>query len=107
MPWYGVDFDGTLTEEGTGWEDPRPVLKMVARVKAWLAEGKDVRIFTARVCNGDLHNQRAVVTAWCIKHLGQPLTVTNEKDWDIMEIWDDKAIGIIHNTGDIKNAQVS
>ena len=52
--WIGVDLDGTLAEY-LGWQGMghigEPIAPMVERVKAWLAEGKDVRIFTARVCS--------------------------------------------------------
>lgn len=47
--WIGVDLDGTLAEY-TGWHGPGhigpPIPKMLDRVKNWLAEGVDVRIFT-------------------------------------------------------------
>ena len=52
MGWIGVDLDGTLAEYH-GWHDDgrigKPILPMVARVKKWLAEGKEVRIVTERV----------------------------------------------------------
>ena len=49
--WIGVDLDGTLAQYG-GWNggligDPVPL--MLQRVKEWIADGKDVRIMTARV----------------------------------------------------------
>jgi hypothetical protein len=50
--WIGVDFDGTLATYGR-WAGPTqlgdPIAPMVDRVKRWLAEGREVRIFTARV----------------------------------------------------------
>ena len=49
--WIGVDLDGTLAEYH-GWNDGKigePIQLMVERVKRWLAEGKSVRIMTARV----------------------------------------------------------
>ena len=100
--WIAVDFDGTLMSEGASWDDGVPVPKMLERVKEWLAQGREVRIFTARVCNNDSRHQRPVIEAWCMKHLGRILSVTNEKDWDLDQIWDDKAFGVIHNTGELK-----
>lgn len=50
--WIAVDLDGTLAQydETTGFpEIGPPVPRMVERVKAWLAYGLDVRIFTARI----------------------------------------------------------
>ena len=50
--WIGVDLDGTLARYD-GWKGPEhigePLMPMVERVKAWLAEGREVRIMTARV----------------------------------------------------------
>jgi len=57
--WIGVDFDCTLAEYH-GWNGGElgpPIPAMVERVKAWLAEGREVRIFTARVAETGLRNQ--------------------------------------------------
>jgi hypothetical protein len=55
--WVGVDLDGTLAKYDA-WLGPTeigpPVKPMVARVKKWLAEGRDVRIFTARVAEPEV-----------------------------------------------------
>ena len=49
--WIGVDLDGTLAHYG-GWVEPerigQPIAPMVARIKEWLGQGIEVRIFTAR-----------------------------------------------------------
>lgn len=99
MSWIGVDLDGTLAEYG-GWKGPDnigdPVPKMLARVKKWLSEGKDVRIFTARAY---IPEQVPPVEVWCLKWLGVKLPVTNVKDFAMIELWDDRAIQIIANTG--------
>jgi hypothetical protein len=54
--WIGVDLDGTLAYYDKNDYDPLhigyPLVPMVRRVKAWIKEGKDVRIFTARVDGG-------------------------------------------------------
>lgn len=50
--WYGVDLDGTLALYVTWVSNTHigePVPRMLARVKQWLEEKKEVRIFTARV----------------------------------------------------------
>ena len=99
MGWIGVDLDGTLAEYG-GWIGPNnigePVPKMLARVKKWLSEGKDVRIFTARAY---IPEQVPPVKAWTKKWLGVELEVTNVKDFAMIELWNDRAIQIITNTG--------
>lgn len=104
--WIGVDLDGTLAHYD-GWKgiehigDPVPV--MLARVKRWIAEGKDVRIVTARVVKtrDPFEQNRAgyAVLQWCEKHIGKWLPVTNEKDLGMVELWDDRAIQVITNTG--------
>lgn len=107
--WIGVDLDGTLAhyEPGSPWnglEIGEPVPAMVARVRRWLAEGRDVRIFTARVApiNGSHQPDlvvRQAVTDWCIAHLGSALPVTATKDYNCLEIWDDRAVQVERNTG--------
>ena len=49
--WIGVDLDGTLAyyDYWRGKEDiGPPIPKMLMRIKQWIAEGKIVKIFTAR-----------------------------------------------------------
>lgn len=106
--WIGVDLDGTLAhyDHWRGVEHiGEPIPEMVERVKAWLANGQEVRIFTARVWteSGLLTDSPAVVPIqdWCYKHLGQILLVTCEKDRDMSELWDDRAICVERNTGRI------
>lgn len=103
--WIGVDLDGTLAIY-TGWEGPthigEPVPLMLARVKQWLADGRDVRIFTARVGTADAIEREQVVgalDAWCLQHFGTVLPVTCTKDYGMVELWDDRAVQVIQNTG--------
>lgn len=100
--WVGVDLDGTLAhyiafEGPTSIGDPIPA--MVDRVKRWLAMGQDVRIFTARISDGELATRTAIVE-WCVKHIGQALPVTNVKDYAMVELWDDRCVQVIPNTGE-------
>lgn len=47
-------------------------------------------------------NGQDVVTPieqWCEKYLGQKLPVTCSKDFGMLELWDDRAIQIVSNTG--------
>jgi hypothetical protein len=37
-----------------------------------------------------------------LKHIGQILPITNIKDPELVEIWDDRAIGVNQNVGTIK-----
>ncbi len=103
--WIGVDLDGTLAHYTTWPKDGsigEPIPVMVDRVKGWLAEGKDVRIFTARVAcedRDDRDKQYGLITEWCLEHLGQILTVTCQKDYGMIELWDDRCEQVIPNTG--------
>ena len=101
--WIGVDLDGTLAEYG-GWQGPHhigaPVMPMVRRVLDWCNAGKDVRIFTARVAHDDDGCALAAIEAWCQEHLGRVLPVTNVKDYGMVELWDDRAVQVIQNTGE-------
>lgn len=115
--WIGVDFDGTLAMDNGGRvDDPLglPITLMVARVKQWLADGRDVRIFTARAARTDestyhgyydntgdtFHaKQEQLITEWCIEHLGCALPITATKDFMMAELWDDRAVQVMANTG--------
>lgn len=101
MGWIGVDLDGTLAHyEGfiDEYHIGPPIPLMVERVKKWLEEGKDVRIFTARIHKQDFSVEYNI-HQWCIEHIGQKLEVTNVKDYEMIELWDDRAIQVIANTG--------
>lgn len=102
-PWIGVDLDGTLAEYDhfRGVEQVgAPVPAMVERVKGWLAKGLDVRIFTARVAEPQRDAALPPIEAWCEEHLGQKLTVTNVKDFGMVELWDDRCVQVVPNTGE-------
>jgi hypothetical protein len=107
--WIGVDLDGTLAVYNRGdlfhnentYIGP-PVEPMLARVKKWLADGLEVRIFTARVSEehpGDLQKIREAIETWCLTHIGQVLKITNVKDYSMIELWDDRSVQVIPNTG--------
>ena len=110
-PWIGVDLDGTLAVYN-GWNGPEhigePVPAMVERIKGWLGEGLEVRIFTARVA-GDrdgLHPRAtiAIIQNWLETEAGLPkLPVTNVKDFNMVELYDDRAVQVEFNTGRLMN----
>lgn len=97
--WMGVDFDGTLAHY-TEWKgvgvlgDPIPA--MVERVKAWLAEGRRVKLLTARHENPDCV---LALKVWCKVHIGTVLEITGVKDRHMFELWDDRAVQVVSNTG--------
>lgn len=111
--WIGVDLDGTLAVY-EGWDDGRigePVPLMLERVKRWLAEGYEVKIVTGRVGRPDaarvsntpekIEEMRKKVEDWTERHVGRRLQVTNEKDYDMLELWDDLVVQVEENTGRI------
>lgn len=100
--WTGVDLDGTLAHY-SGWKGinhiGKPIPKMVNRVKALIADGKTVKIFTARVAEGEL--AKGPIRKW-LKENGLPdLEITNVKDFGMEELYDDRAIQVKPNTGEI------
>lgn len=99
--WIGVDLDGTLAQYA-GFKGPEnvgpPVPRMLERVKAWLAEGREVRIFTARVAGGDEYS-REVIQNWCAANGLPRLAVTNEKDYGMIVLYDDRCVQVEMNTG--------
>jgi len=99
--WRAVDLDGTLAHyDDDGWKSPEhigePVPLMVERVKRWIAMGEDVRIFTARCGHPEAIKP---IEDWCLKHLGKVLPITATKDYQMIELWDDRAISVQRNTG--------
>ena len=103
--WIGVDLDATLAhyDGWVGYDEPigEPVPKMVARVKRWLKKGRKVRIFTARVDGDTFGKQEKLIKEWCKEHIGQELPVTNVKTRGMYELWDDRAISVQKNTGNV------
>jgi hypothetical protein len=115
--WIGVDLDGTLAEHY--WSKPgglpydelvvgAPILPMVRRVNDWIREGYEVRIFTARVAPGGSapgfsDNQLAIryaIERWCFDTFGFALAATCVKDYQMIELWDDRAVRVIMDTGE-------
>lgn len=104
--WIGVDLDGTLAEYH-GWKGVddigEPIPKMVEKVKQLLDEGKDVRIFTARVHDNQSKKmkERAIhwIEKWCLEVFDQKLPITCEKDTSMKTCYDDRATQVLENTG--------
>ena len=108
--WIGVDLDGTLAvyDEWRGCNHVgAPIEPMVSRVRQWIAEGRNVRILTARVSypeNNAARQREAAqamlaIQSWCDIYLGKAIPVTCRKDYAMIELWDDRAIQVEKNTG--------
>lgn len=101
--WIGCNLDGTLAEYH-GWKGDEHIGPMVplmkARVQRWLEEGREVRIFTARVSVPEIRERVTGVIQDYLEANGLPrLTVTNIKDFRMTELWDDRAVQVRENTG--------
>ena len=103
-PWIGVDLDGTLAHDlgkkrdskGLG-EIGSPIKPMVDRLRKWIAEGKTVKIFTARASSP---RQVVMVKKWLADQGLPELEVTNVKDLRMIELWDDRCVQVMTNLGE-------
>jgi len=97
--WIGVDLDGTLAEYHGGLHAiGKPIELMMVRVRDWLSKGKDVRIFTARAREP---KQVELIKKWCVSNGLPELPITNVKDYDMVELWDNIAVHVKTNTGEL------
>ena len=100
--WIGFDFDGTLCR----LSDSQPVPSMVERVRQLRAQGVEVRILTARIASKyglnhiESHSKR--IKEWCLEHIGEVLPVTSEKDYGMVLLYDDRAIAVETDTGNLR-----
>jgi hypothetical protein len=102
--WIGVDLDGTIAHYDK-WINVthigRPIAPMVDRVKQWLREGREVRIFTARMAGpkADRIRFQEALTQWLLAAGLPHLEATNVKDFRMVELWDDRAVQVKFNEG--------
>ena len=104
-PWHAIDFDGTLAEHTGTKELGAPVAAMIDRVKGWLDKGETVKVFTARVADDPGGEQAKAIADWIEKYIGTRLEVTCEKDPGMIDLWDDKAVGVERDIGEPKEEQ--
>lgn len=101
--WIGVDLDGTLAhyDEWRGVEHiGEPIPEMLDRVKRWVfTEGRNVRIFTARVSGGDPRGSTRYIKEWLVQQGLPILPIVCCKDFDMIELWDDRVVQVEKNTG--------
>lgn len=99
-PWIGVDLDGTLALD-FGWRGPRhigvPVPMMVWRVRQWIADGRRVKIMTARAMDPTCIPP---IRDWLARTgLPRDMEITCCKDFLMIELWDDRTVQVITNRG--------
>jgi hypothetical protein len=97
-----TDLDGTLAYY-TGYKGPtqigKAIPKHLARVKQWIKDGDTVIVFTARA---NLPGFKPALRKWLKENdLPEDLEITNIKKINIDKFWDDRAIHVRKNTGEI------
>jgi hypothetical protein len=99
--WIGVDLDGTLAYYDE-WRGPshigEPIPAMMARVRQWLKQGVQVKIFTARA---SVEEHIPPVREWLYIHGLPDLEITNVKDYGMICLYDDRCVQVIPNTGEL------
>jgi len=94
--WIGVDLDGTMAHYDEFRGDDHvgePIQPMVEQVRKWIAEGRDVRIFTAR-------KPHPAIRKFSYDNFGKVLPITNVKDRHMLALYDDRAVGVKRNKGE-------
>ena len=119
LAWIGVDLDGTLAQHSNSvFSIGKPIKKMVDRVKEWHKEEITVKIVTARVSMNKImsiesnivptkrfvEKQVKMISLWCQEHLGFIPEITDKKDFNMVQLWDDKAVTVNPKTGAIIKA---
>ena len=69
---------------------------MIEMVKSLLAAGVTVKIFSARACEPE---SIPIIQVWAEKYGLGRLEVTNQKDYDLIRYYDDRAIQVLPNQG--------
>jgi len=111
MKTIATDFDRTLSQY-EGSKDFRPygpfgppIPAMYFRVKQWIDNGDRVIIFTARlsqhseIIDYDTAKVASAIQDWCESYGLPRLEVTNQKLREFDELWDDKAVSVMENSG--------
>lgn len=103
-PWVGFDLDGTLAKHVTGRFQRgiigKPVPKMMKLLQEHLDKGDTVKIFTARVARNS--KERRKIQHWLLEQGLPALEVTATKDPGLIKLYDDRAQGVVKNTGELK-----
>jgi hypothetical protein len=99
--WIGIDLDGTLARSDTS---PNPlkigdaVPKMLNRVNQLIQDGHRIKIFTARASDPE---QIPIIKKWLKENELPEFEITNIKDYGMIRLYDDRAVQVIPNTGEI------
>lgn len=104
--WIGFDLDGTLAVYD-GWKGPEhigePIPSMVELAKSFIAKGTEIKIFTARVSSNNPERIKSVcaIMDWSEKVFGRIVGITAEKDYGMIDLYDDRCHRVECNSGKI------
>lgn len=105
--WVGFDLDRTMAKRVKGDDHKtigEPIYRMIDLAKTYIAQGKKVKIFTARVASDEpeeVQFQVELINKFSREHFGKELEITCIKDRYCIRIFDDIARQVIPNTGHI------
>ena len=99
--WEGFDLDGTLAKDD-GWKGKEhigePIEKTRKLIEKKLEQGKKVKIFTARASDP---KTTPYIKDWLKQNNIPLLEITNKKDPGMVNIYDDRAVQVRKNTGNL------
>ena len=111
QPWFGFDLDGTITMHpspsttgaGVGLPIKGEVYDLFIR---HCMKSDRVKIMTARAYSGnpDRAKEIAAIHEWLEEYFPKPchnLEVTSEKDYLLIRLYDDRAVQVIRDTGEL------
>jgi hypothetical protein len=78
--------------------DPVPEIDKIIRANM---DKVEFFVFTARAEDGP--EAIMIIEDWCMKHYGRKFEVFNVKGYDVVAIWDDRAVAVEKNTGKMKH----
>jgi hydroxymethylpyrimidine pyrophosphatase-like HAD family hydrolase len=99
-----VDLDGTLAEYH-GWKGVTHIGKAVPSIVSALKQaqelGAEIWIFTARVSDDESSQASFYINDWLKQHGIEVAGITATKHKFFTEFWDDRAIQVVRNTGEM------
>ena len=101
------DFDGTIArDDAPGHFEPpyplgEPIPHMIQMAQSLIKAGVNVKMFTARACEPE---SIPPLQDWAERHGLGRLEVTNQKDFELIRFFDDRAIQVLPNEGRVVRA---
>lgn len=117
--WYGFDLDACIAYYDHYRGDAHigePIWPMVNLMRKFIADGRRVKIFTARVSpaaivgrNPSIKTQEGIekeltkivqaIVDWSLQNIGSLVPITATKDYEMITCYDDRCIQIVPNEG--------